>query len=202
MEEYYIYTLSDPISNEIKYIGKTKNLKDRLYRHLSNYSLKESWTSKNKWLLNLKNNGLKPIMKVLDIGDENNIDELEIYWIEQFRQWGIKIKNETKGGDGFNWTGKKHTQESIEKMKMNHPFRKVVCQYDIETNKLLNTYDSLHESSEKTGLDRSHISRCCKGTKNHNSVGGYYFRFKDEFFPFVKQYASLGKLKNKYGINI
>lgn len=41
-----------------------------------------------------------------------------------------------------------------------------------------------------------------RGIKNYNSVGGYYFRFKDNYFPFVKQYDSLGKLKNKYKINI
>jgi len=42
-------------SNEIKYIGKTKNLKDRLNRHMNPCNLKDSWTSKNKWLLLMKN---------------------------------------------------------------------------------------------------------------------------------------------------
>jgi len=269
--KYYIYTLSDPISKEIKYIGKTKDLKDRLSRHMTPSNLKNLWTPKTKWLKYLKNNNLKPIMETLDIGDENNIDDLEIYCISQLKQWGIKLKNSTEGGQnpifkgsklkkshkknlqktydkkkkpvcqytldnifvaeyesiteavnktGLSkhigsccrgvrkrcgnyyfrfknnyfpyiekvdyWTGAKHSKESVEKMKMNHPLRRIVEQYDIETNKLLNTFLSLHEASEKTGLVRSHISKCCKDIKNYNSAGGYYFRFENNYFPYRK----------------
>jgi hypothetical protein len=267
---HYIYTLSDPISNNIKYIGQTKNLKDRLQRHMNPSNLKSTWTPKSKWLKYLKNNNLKPIMEVLDIGDENIIDDLEIYWIGQFKQWGFKLKNTAKGGkykithkgdklsdkhkknlknthpnckivqqytldnmfvseyisiaeakrqtglthigcccrgvrkrcgnyyfrykDNYfpyiervdYWTGNKHKPKSIEKMKMNHPLRKVVIQYDIETDEIINRFLSLHEVSEKTGLSRIHISKCCKGIKSYNSVGGYYFRFEDNYFPYNK----------------
>lgn len=30
--EYYIYTLSNPITKEIRYIGQTKNLKDMIHK--------------------------------------------------------------------------------------------------------------------------------------------------------------------------
>lgn len=180
---YYIYTLTDPISNEIKYVGKTRDLKNRFYRHLSSYYLKESWTPKNKWILNLKNNNLKPLMEILDIGDEYNIDSLEIYWISQLKAWGIKLKNETVGGDGFSWSGRRHKVESVEKMKMNHPFRREVIQYDLNSGKLINKYDSIHEAAESTGLHRGHISKCCSGKKHYHSVGNYYFRFSDDNFP-------------------
>lgn len=182
--DYFIYTLSDPISKEIKYIGKTKNLKDRLQRHMNPCNLKQTWQSKTKWLKYLKNNNLKPIMELLDIGDENNIDQLEIYWISQFKSWGFNLKNETEGGDGYNWIGKKHKKESIHKIKMNHPLRKVICQYNIETNELISEYDSSYDAANLTGLQRGHICKCCKGIKNYNSVGGYYFRFKDNYFKY------------------
>jgi hypothetical protein len=55
----------------------------------------------------------------------------------------------TEGGDGVDWTGKKHSKESVEKMKLNHPFRKEINQYEIETNKLINTFISSHEAEEK-----------------------------------------------------
>jgi hypothetical protein len=266
---FFIYTLSDPISNEIKYIGKTKNLKNRLWSHMSPCNLKRSWTSKNKWLRYLKNNGLKPIMEVLDEGDENNIDDLEIYWIAQFKAWGFKLKNETNGGQNptpkgsklkekhienlrksnsrkriviqYNidntfvaefesiaeaqrqtklhhvgyccrgkrkqcgnfyfrykdnyfpyikrvdyWTGAHHSKESVQKMKMNHPLRKTIYQYNIEDDALINIFESSHEAEEKTGLCRNHITKCCKGIKSCNSVGGFYFRFKDNYFPHIK----------------
>lgn len=283
--DYFIYTLSDPISKEVKYIGKTKNLKDRLQRHMTPCNLKQTWQSKTKWLKYLKNNNLKPIMELLDVGDENNIDQLEIYWISQFKSWGFNLKNETIGGqnptpkgtklkekhirnlkksiktkkivvqytlddvfvaeyesiseaeektkfhhvsdccngkrkkcgsfyfrfkDNYYpyveridyWTGAHHKEESIRKMKNNHPFRKIICQYRIDTDEMIAEYDSSYDASNLTGLQRGHICKCCRGIKNYNSVGGYYFRFKDNYFPFVKQYASLGRLKNKYKINI
>jgi len=182
----YIYTLSNPEnSDDVRYIGKTKNLKDRLKRHMSDYSLKESWTSKNKWLLYLKNNNMKPKMEILDVGNENNIDDLERYWISQFKSWGFKLKNETEGGDGYDWTGKKHKKESVVKMKMNHPLRKSICQYDLNGN-LINEFLSSHDAEKETGLHRGHISKCCKKIKNYNTVGGFYFRFKDEYFPLEK----------------
>lgn len=82
-QKYYIYTLSDPISDEIKYIGKTKNIKDRLTRHLSPSNLENKWTSKTKWIIWLKERGLKPKIEIIDEGYIDNINELEIYWIEQ-----------------------------------------------------------------------------------------------------------------------
>ena len=283
--QYYIYTLSDPTSNEIKYIGKTKNIKNRLNSHMTPSNLKNTWTAKSKWLKHLKNNNLKPIIETLDTGNKNNIDDLEIYWISQFKTWGFNLKNETEGGispikkgdklkkthieslkkshpnkkpvcqytldnvfveefesinkaiektkikhiscccngnrksaGGFYfrhknnyfpyvkrkdyWTGAHHSKETKEKLKMNHPLRKVIYQYSIETDKKIDEYLSLHEASEKTHLERGHISNCCKGKKNYNSVGGYYFRFKDEYFPFIKQYASIGILKKRYNIKI
>lgn len=36
MNTKFIYTLSDPNTGLVRYIGKTKNIKDRLKRHLSN----------------------------------------------------------------------------------------------------------------------------------------------------------------------
>lgn len=183
---YYIYTLTDPNTNEIKYIGKTNNIKNRLKRHLLPSNLKNKWTAKTKWLIHLKQNNQKPIIEILDIDIKYNINDLEIYWISQFRTWGFNLTNETNGGDGFDWTGKKHKKKSINKMKMNHPLRKVVIQYDIKTNNFICKFNSLHEASEKTKLCRNHISRCCKGQKGFNTVGGYFFRFENEYFPLKK----------------
>lgn len=202
--ELFIYTLTDPTSKEIRYIGKTKNIKNRLMRHMSSSNLKETWTSKNKWLKYLKNNKLMPIIEILDEGDESNINILEIYWISQFKTWGFKLTNETNGGDGNSkyWTGAKHKKESVEKMKMNHPFRKTICQYNIETDELIAEFNSSHEAQSILKLSRNAICKCCKGKKSYNSVGGFYFRFKDNYFPFVRVNSSIGILKKRYKINI
>lgn len=199
--KFYIYTLSDTIDNEIKYIGKTKNLKDRLSRHMSPSGLKDSWTRKNKWLLYLKNNGLKPLIEILDEGNENNIDNLEKYWIEQFKSWGFNLKNDTKGGPGCEyWIGKKLSDKHKLKTKMNNPLRKIICQYEIGTDKLLGEYLSSGDAQKGTGFRKNHITSCCKGNKSYNTVGGFYWRYKDNYFPFVKtiiKQSEESKLKSK-----
>lgn len=192
-QKYYIYTLTDPIDKEVKYVGKSKDTKDRLKRHMSNDHLKDSWTSKNKWLLWLRNQGLKPEIEILDEGDVDNIDDLEIYWIEQLKHWGYKLKNETIGGDGYDWTGRKHKDSSKDLQKMNHPFRVPINQYEIETDKLIKEWDSSREIERETGIYRRHIIKCCKGIENFNSVKGFYWRFKDEYFPYKK--SGLEKIK-------
>jgi len=180
MEEIYIYTLSDPATNIIKYVGKSKNPKNRLQRHMSNDSLNQSRTSKNKWLLYLKNNNLMPIINIIDIGNHENINDLEKYWISKLKNDGIKLKNETIGGDGFDWSGRKHKIESIEKMKMNHPFRRSVIQFNI-SGQIINTFNSTYEAAEKTGFYRGHISKSCHGKYLYIN-NKYYFRFADNLF--------------------
>lgn len=184
MRKQYIYTLTDPISNIVRYVGKSNNPKDRLRRHLSESNLVESWTNKNKWLLHLKNNNRLPILDIIDEGNDDNIDSLEIKWISYYRSLDIDLSNMTDGGDGYDWTGKKHSEETKQRLKLSHPFRREVVQFDLD-NKIINFFDSLHECENNTGLSRSHITKCCKDGKN-KTVGGYYFRFIDNYFPCIK----------------
>jgi hypothetical protein len=52
-----------------------------------------------------------------------NIDSLEIKWISYYRNLGI-VLNMTDGGDGTDWTGKKHSVESIERDEDESSFKK------------------------------------------------------------------------------
>ena len=47
--KYYIYTLTDPRDNTIKYIGKTNDIEKRLYRHLTE---KNNNSKKSNWIKN------------------------------------------------------------------------------------------------------------------------------------------------------
>ncbi len=194
----YIYTLKDPISKEIRYVGKTNNLKDRLRRHMSDSYLIESWTNKNKWLLNLKNIGLCPIMEVIDEGINSNINELEIKWILHYRNLGLELTNMTDGGDGCDNKGRKASESTIKKMKLCHPKRREIIQFDLNNN-IINIFNSAHDASEKTGFSRSSISRCCLG--KYIQVKGYYFRFIDDYFSCGKASGKVDEslLKSKIG---
>jgi predicted nucleic acid-binding Zn ribbon protein len=95
----YIYSLEHPITKKVRYIGKTRNPKQRLKAHLNPARYKP--THKFNWIKKLKNDGLKPILKVLDSVPEEEWKFWEKYWIEQFKQWGFNLVNGTSGGDGL-----------------------------------------------------------------------------------------------------
>lgn len=96
----YIYTLSHPITKEIKYVGKTKCIKQRLKSHISyakNKKRKPRYVS--DWILNLLNQNLKPIITIIEETNENDWVSKEIYWIKHFRKLQFNLCNLTDGGE-------------------------------------------------------------------------------------------------------
>jgi hypothetical protein len=98
----YIYTLSSSESpSDIRYVGKTKNIKDRIRRHTGKYHLNTEVTYKNNWVKSELSKGNKILMQEIDVVDDLNWEFWEQYWIEQFKSWGFRLTNTTKGGDGL-----------------------------------------------------------------------------------------------------
>ena len=94
----YIYTLSDPTTNIVKYVGKTINPKIRYRTYIKQA---KNGTRNNlviNWVKSLLNNNEEPIMEIIDETD-GPWEWLEQYWISQFKTWGFKLKNMTDGGD-------------------------------------------------------------------------------------------------------
>ena len=71
--EIYIYVLKCPISEKIRYVGKTNNLKRRLQSHID-YSInsKKKKRHVNYWILKLLKEGLRPKIELLETCDEKN----------------------------------------------------------------------------------------------------------------------------------
>lgn len=177
MQIVYIYTLSDPTTNEIRYIGQTNDMKERLRNHLSECNLQDT-TKKNNWIVSLYQKGVVPLMELLDIGNSNNINDLEKYWISQFKNWGFKLTNGTEGGDGFNWSGKKHRKDSVMKMRINHPLRKCVGKYDLD-GILLEKYLSRHEAAKQNNCYRAHITNCCN--EKMKTYKGFIWKYIEDY---------------------
>jgi DNA-binding CsgD family transcriptional regulator len=110
----YIYTLSDPITNQIKYVGKTNNLKQRLANHISDGRINKKNNLLTNWIKSLLNQNLKPKIEIIDETVENWGD-LEQYWISQLKTWGFTLKNITLGGEGT--YGRIWSQISINKIR-------------------------------------------------------------------------------------
>ncbi|MEN6292405.1 MAG: NUMOD3 domain-containing DNA-binding protein, partial [Methanobacterium sp.] len=98
MQKIYIYTLSDPITNAVKYVGKTTNMNRRYQTYMKESRKKNKNSLVITWIKSLAKLGLKPKMEIID-EIYGEWEWLEQYWISQFKTWGFKLKNMTDGGD-------------------------------------------------------------------------------------------------------
>lgn len=114
MEHTYIYALSDPITGEIRYVGKTSSLKRRIYAHI-NECKGDRKSYKINWIKSLLEKEKRPIISIVDVVNISDWPFWEQYWIEQFRQWGFRLTNLTLGGEGG--LGYKHTKYTKKKMR-------------------------------------------------------------------------------------
>lgn len=106
----YIYSLNCPISGEPKYIGQTiQKPAARLGTHLT----AKKNNKRTSWIKGLLNQGLKPVMEVIEELPQEELNFWEIYYISLYKSWGFKLKNGTHGGE----CGGKPTMETRMKQR-------------------------------------------------------------------------------------
>ena len=116
MQKIYIYELIDPITDETRYIGKTSNLKNRLYGHIFRTKTNIVFCYKENWIRSLLKQNLKPIMNIIDEVDESESNFWERFYISLYKSWNCKLTNLTNGGDGGNsMLGIKQSKQTINK---------------------------------------------------------------------------------------
>jgi group I intron endonuclease len=148
----YIYTLSHPITKEVRYVGKTINIKRRYYDHL----YRDGNTHKHHWVKSLLAEGLKPIMTIIEECPDN-WEEREIFWITQFDN----LTNLTKGGEKY-----EVTEELREKFRLlntgnkNPNFGKKASK---ETKDKLST---VHKGKSIGNEQKNKVRNSLAGTKN------------------------------------
>tara|TARA_R110001632_G_C11331622_1_gene416598 strand:- start:1301 stop:1879 length:579 start_codon:yes stop_codon:yes gene_type:complete len=140
-----IYTLKDPFTNVIRYVGKTteKNFHKRFISHNNPHSRKDGNPHKINWINSIKKKGGKVIMEVLDT-IEGDWEWLERYWIAQFKEWGFPLVNYSKGGDNppirtF------QKEESKLKMKLSRKDRRKVKVIDYKTKEVIGIWDGVND---------------------------------------------------------
>lgn len=120
VKEWYVYTLSDPRTNEVRYVGWTVNTAQRLREHIS--KSKNEKSHKARWVNQLTSLDIRPIIAVIESGTGDGWQDAECRWIAYHRSIGTRLTNNTNGGQGN--TGYKHTPEAIEKMASSKRGRK------------------------------------------------------------------------------
>lgn len=114
MGKAYIYTLSDPRTGEIRYVGKTFNLKARRWQHIHDVK-KGLNTRKTGWIKSLLKCGVFPLIEILEEFPEENVrdwEEAERFWISTLRFYGCNLTNLDSGGG----SGRRAAQETRAKI--------------------------------------------------------------------------------------
>lgn len=111
---HYIYTLSDPRTKVIRYVGKTNNPQVRFSMHMC----EKRNTHKNNWIRQLKSLGLKPVMEIIETIDctADEWADRERFWIAHFRQMGLPLTNLDSGGN----SGRALSEETKAKISAAH----------------------------------------------------------------------------------
>lgn len=95
---HYIYLLIDPRTEDCRYIGYTKDPKNRLRWHCED---RKSDSYRDRWAKKLKQLGLKPRMEIIGCAaDVNQAKKIEMGLIPAARRLGWRITNANDGGDG------------------------------------------------------------------------------------------------------
>jgi hypothetical protein len=137
METTNIYTLTDPRTNEVRYVGKANNVSQRYQAHLNR--ARDHQTHKRNWINSLRILGLKPILEIIDVVPINEWVFWETYWVGQMKAWGCDLTNNTLGGDGCTFGN----QTSFKKGQGG----KKVVGYNSECEKIYE-FDSMRQGEE------------------------------------------------------
>jgi hypothetical protein len=113
--QFIIYGLVDPITKQIRYIGKSSYGLKRPKEHFkpSNYLTQKN--HKAHWIKSLIEQGLKPGIVILkEASTEAELSQLEIDTIREYKEKYGNLTNSTDGGEGsLGWIPTEKTKRNI-----------------------------------------------------------------------------------------
>lgn len=116
MEKSYIYVLKCPEGN-IRYVGKTNNIKKRISSHISEAKKGKGRRYVLNWIQSLLVLDLKPLIEVIEECSSGNWQERERYWVEYYRKLIPNLCNNADGGLGGSGV-KNYTETELETRRL------------------------------------------------------------------------------------
>jgi hypothetical protein len=186
----YIYTLNDPITNEIRYVGKSNTPNVRHRKHISEAKSNKNNNHKINWIKSLLAKNLKPTLDVID-EIEGDWVWLEEYWISQFKGWGFNLVNGTNGGENPpSWKGRTHSDEYKE-------IRKQIMLVDNPSKNMNDDWrDNISAAHKRNGFLPTKATESNRVKVNQYSLDGEFIKTWNSITDATK---NLG-LKSSYGI--
>jgi hypothetical protein len=167
MKKTYIYSLNCPLDGTVKYIGKSNSPKDRFRKH-KNLSGKNTGDNilKNKWIKNLLDKNLLPILNIIEEVDVSEWKDKEKFYIKLYKDNGVELFNICGGGNGSSFG---NSGSFVGKPKV-----KVVCL--TKEGDYVKSFDSIKEGREFCG---KRIYNVLVGKRK--TSGGYIWIFKEKY---------------------
>lgn len=112
-----IYALIDPVTNVVRYIGQSANGLARARAHSVPANLQVRIRS-DRWVERLLQQGLKPLVEVVERCDVTALNDRERWWIAFGRAWGCDLTNLSDGGKtGTGWRASDATRAKIKRIQ-------------------------------------------------------------------------------------
>lgn len=135
----FIYTLSDPQTGYVRYVGVTNSPGRRLEQHFSG---SDGNLRKSCWVAELSQQWMVPLFEIVDSVEESEWAFWEQFYVGLFRSWGFELFNKDSGGKGGR---RKGLGRITEKNKLKEW---------LEQNERTGAW-----VARKSGLDRSTVAR-------------------------------------------
>lgn len=200
----YIYGLVCPLTDEVKYVGATKNTYKRFCSHISKT---KGTPEKRNWIQKLANAGLRPTLEILDVVDSGDWEFWERHYISLYHSWGFNLLNKSFGGAKCKFSlqtrmlqskqrkGIPKTKEFVDKVKASGIYEwkremmkgslnpgkkqmKPVVQYSLDGTHV-KEWDCADNAAKSFGAKRGYnVSRVCRGIKSYDSAYGFIWKYK------------------------
>ena len=183
-----IYKLIDPITKDVKYIGKTKReLYERLAEHIQEFVYRKRIFSykKQDWIKNLLKENKIPEIHLIEEVDESISSAREEYWISYY----------SNIGELFNTI---YNNDEVYSKSISDRKSIVVYQYDLYGN-FIQSWQSMTLAADTLKVDSGNISYACTGKRKQ--CAGYQWRyFKiEKINPYRKNLTT--KIVYKYDLS-
>ena len=199
------------------YIGKGKGrrIKKGLYCN-TNSNVKKNKINKIKDVIYIKLFENLSEENALSI-EEKIINSIGVFWKGgplvnvEIKSFGVKINDYIRkkmsenhadvNGEKNPMFGKHHKEETKQLIRETKKINKIL-QYDVDGN-FIKEWNGYSEITKALGVKKSNLTKCCNEKKHTNTVGGYYWMFKqsDEIKLKINKIKTLTKTILQYDLS-
>lgn len=154
-----------------------------------NFQENESWEwLEQYWISQIKIWGFN-ITNLTDGGDGNKNQHFSKETIQKRAEKlrGIPRDLETRRKISESHKGKILSEET--KNKVSNSIKELqgrkILQYDLDGNKI-KEWDCIVDAAKQLNIDKANIGHCCSHKENHNSAGGFIWRYIEDSTPVIK----------------